>query len=188
MRPKRYIVWSTFFCVEQGILKGEGSLAELFEFLFEHFAKLRDSVNLERAVHTALARNTEEKNMLGRLFEYCYEKAKETLLKSYESVKHGNYYKNYYAEYKRMGEFLKDSDWKLIEPKVFKDAQENTYDYPRICSDKNMKKTILDTILNPPKNRWGFVVKNGFDEFADKLKEDFPERIIEYYCIPCIYG
>jgi len=80
-----------------------------------------------------------------------------------------------------MKEFLKDSDWKLIEPKIFKDAQENIYDYLRICLDKRMKKTVLNTILNPPKNQWGFVMENNFDEFADKLKEDFPEKIIEYY-------
>jgi len=55
---------------EQGIVKGQGRLTELFEFLFDHFAKARDSINLERIVHTALARNTEEKNMLDRLFEY----------------------------------------------------------------------------------------------------------------------
>ncbi len=171
---------------EQGILKGEGRLTELLQFLFDHFAKAKDSTNLERIVHTALARNTEEKEMLDRLFEYYksqknYEKAKETLLKSYEFIKHEDYYKNYYAEYKRMKEFLKDSEWKLIEPKIFEDAQENIHDYLRICLDKNMKKTVLYTILNPPKNQWGFVIENGFDEFADKLKEDFPERIIEYY-------
>ena len=55
--------------------------------------------------------------------------AKEALLKSYEFVKHENYYADYYAEYKRMREFLKGSNWKLIEPKIFKDAQENIYNY-----------------------------------------------------------
>ena len=39
--------------------------------------------------------------------------SKEALLKSYEFAKHENYYADYYAEYKRMKEFLKDSDWKL---------------------------------------------------------------------------
>jgi len=171
---------------EQGILRGQGRLTDLFQFLFDHFAKARDSINLERIVRTALARDTEEKNMLDRLFEYYksekkYEKAKDALLKSYEFVKHEKYYVDYYAGYKRMKEFLKDSDWKSIEPKIFKDAQENIYDYLRICLDKRMKKTVLNTILNPPKNQWGFVMGNDFDEFADKLKEDFPERIIEYY-------
>lgn len=79
-----------------------------------------------------------------------------------------------------MKEFLKDSDWKQIEPKILKEAQEkNIYNYLEICLDKNMKETVLRTILNPPKNRWYAI--EDFDEFAEKLKEDFPEKIIEYY-------
>jgi len=168
---------------EEGILKGDGRLTELFQFLFDHFAKKKDTANLERIVHTALTRKTEEKEMLDRLFKYHkaqddYENAKEALLKAYEFVQYGNYY----GEYKKMKEFLKDSDWKLIESKIFKEIREkNIHDYLRICLDKNMKKEVLSTILNPPRNRWGFVTENDFDEFADKLKEDFPEEIIRYY-------
>ncbi len=166
---------------EQGILKGEGRLTELFQFLFEHFAEKRDTANIERIVHTAVTRKSEEKNILDRLFEYYktqgnYEKAKEALLKAYKFMRYGNYY----AEYKKMKEFLKDADWKPIEPKIIKDIQErDIYDYLRICLDKNMKETVLHAILNPPKNQW--IMKNEFDEFAEKLEEEFPERIIEYY-------
>lgn len=172
---------------EQGILKGDGRCTELFEFLFEYFAKKQDTANLERIVGTALSQKTEEKDMLDRLFEYYksqgdYEKAKEKLLKAYEFVKYGNYYE----EYKKMKEFLKESDWKLIEPEIIKDSKkENTKEYLQICLDKNMKKTVLDTLLekalNPPRSRLGFVMHDTFDEFADLLKEDFPEEIIEYY-------
>ncbi len=165
---------------EQGILKGEGSLKDLFQFLFNHFAQKRDTANLERITQTAITRKTEEKFMLDKLFEYYktqndYEKAKETLTKALEYVQYGDYYE----EYRRMKEFLKASDWKQIEPKILKEAQEkNIYNYLKICLDKNMKETVLQTILNPPKNRWYAI---NFDEFAEKLKEDFPEKIIEYY-------
>ncbi len=172
---------------EQGILKGEGKCTELFEFLFDCYAKKEDAANLERIVDTALTQKHEEKNMLDRLFEYYkskgdYNKAKENLLKAYEFVKYGSYYK----EYKRMKEFLKKSDWKQIEPEIIKDCKKkNTKDYLRICLDKNMKKTVLDTLLdtalNPPRDRLGFVMHTDFDKFADLLKEDFPEKIIEYY-------
>jgi uncharacterized Zn finger protein len=166
---------------EQGILKGEGRLTELFQFLFEHFAEERDTPNVERIVHIALTRKSEEKNMLGRLFEYYktqgnYEKAKEALQKAYKIMQYGNYY----AEYKKMKEFMRATDWKQVEPKIFKDIQEKDIcDYLRICLDKNMKETVMHTILNPPENQW--IMKNDFDEFADKLEEDFPEKIIEYY-------
>jgi hypothetical protein len=166
---------------DQGILKGEGRLTELFQFLFEHFAEERDTVNIERIVQIALTRESEEKVMLDRLFEYYktqgnYEKAKEALLKAYNIMRYGNYY----AEYKKLKAFLMDADWKQIEPKIFKDIQEkDVCDYLRICLDKNMKEAVLHTILNPPQNQW--IMKNKFDEFAAKLEEDFPEKIIEYY-------
>jgi hypothetical protein len=168
---------------EQGILKGEGRLTELFQFLSDHFVKKGDAANLERVVRTALTRKHEEKPMLDRLFEYYkaqqnYKKAKEALLRSFESAG----IKGYYAEYKRMREFLKDSDWEQIEPKVFNEIKnKNVRDYLRICLDKNMKNIVLEVILNPPKNKWGFVPENDFDEFADKIIKEYPDKIIEYY-------
>lgn len=43
---------------EEGILKGEGRLTELFEFLWEYFSKKGDILNLERIVQTAISRNS----------------------------------------------------------------------------------------------------------------------------------
>ena len=168
---------------EEGILKGEGRLTELFRFLSDHFAEKMDTTNLKRIVHTALTRKTEEKAMLDRLFEYYksqndYENAKEALLKSYGFVRH----EGYYAEYTRLKEFLNDSDWRQIEPEIFEKIREkNIHEYLQICLDKNMKKEVLDTILDPPRDQHWFAMYRNFDGFADKLKEDFPEEIIEYY-------
>ena len=166
---------------EQGILKGEGRLTDMFQFLFEHFAAKRDTPNVERIVRVALTRKSEEKNMLDRLFEYYkaegnYEKAKEALQKAYKIMRYGNYY----AEYKKMKAFLRTADWKQVEPEIFKDVQEKDIcDYLRICMDKNMKEAVLHTILNPPEMQWG--MRNEFDKFAAKLEEDFPEKITGYY-------
>lgn len=167
---------------EQGILKAEGWVTNLLNFLFDHFAKAEDHENLERIVRTAIARKTEEKNMLDKLSNYYmaqgdYEKAKEALLESYEFLRRG-----YYEEYKRMESVLNDSDWDVIEPKVFERIRDGDLNsYLKICLDKNMKKTVLDVILNPPWGKPGFVAKADFDYFADKLEEDFPAEIIEYY-------
>ncbi|MEA2052243.1 MAG: hypothetical protein U9O90_05415 [Euryarchaeota archaeon] len=166
---------------EQGILKGEGRLTELFQFLFEHFAEERDTANIERIVRVALTRESEEKVLLDRLFEYYktdgnYEKAKEAQLKAYKIMRYGNYY----AEYKKLKKFMRDADWKQVEPKIFNDIKEKDIcDYLRICLDKNMKDAVLHTILKPPEYQW--IMKNEFDEFAAKLEEDFPEKIIAYY-------
>lgn len=169
---------------EEGILKGEGRLTELFEFLWEYFSKKGDTVNLERLVQTALSRNTEKKKMLDRLFEYYrskgdYERAKDALLKSFEFTR-----EKYYTEYNKLKELLKAPDWKSIEPEIFiKIKEKDFYDYLRICLDKGMKETVLKSILSlkPPYNRSGSSNENGFDEFADKLTNEFPEKIIEYY-------
>jgi len=168
---------------EEGILKGEGRVIELFQFLFDQFAAKKDTDNLKRIVNTALERETEEEIMLDRLFEYYkdqnnYENAKNILLQSFDFIKN----KSYYAEYKKNRTFLKKQDWKQIEPEIFNKIKEkNTHDYLRICLDKNMEKTVLDVILNPPVNRWGFIIDDKFDEFADRLIEKYPEKIIEYY-------
>ena len=171
---------------EEGILKGEGKLTELFEFLSEHFAKKEDTANLERIVHTALSRQSGKKNMLDRLFEHYklmgdYKNAKETLLESFGFT---SWHSSYYEEYKRMKGFLKDQDWKSIEPEIVNKIKEkNLNDYLRICLDKNMKETVIETILNQgsPRGRLGLLNDDGFDEFADKLECDFPEKVIEYY-------
>jgi len=44
-----------------------------------------------------------------------------------------------------------------------------------------MKEEVLNILLNPPRDRLRLTIKDHTDEFADKLKEDFPEKIIEYY-------
>lgn len=76
---------------EEGILKAEGNCSDLFEYLSDHFAKKRDTANLERIVNTALAQKSDMKKMLDRLFEYYkskgdYEKARDALLRSFEFI------------------------------------------------------------------------------------------------------
>lgn len=167
---------------ETGILKGEGWVTKLFEFLWEYYSKKGDTSNLERLVQTALSRNTEQKNMLDRLFEYYrskgdYEHAKVALLKSFEFTG-----EKYYEEYKKLKKILKVSDWKSIEPEIFNEIKEKDFhDYLRICLDKGMKEAVLKSIFNPPKNRFGYSIEDDFDEFADKLANDFPDKITEYY-------
>ncbi len=178
---------------EEGLLKGAGRLTELFKFLYDHYAKSRDTFNLERVVQYAIKKKSDEKEMLNRLFEYYkaendYENSKRALLKAFEYVKADGYIPEVgtYAHYNKMKQFLVEADWKDIEPKIIGEVREKDMeDYIRICLDKNMKKEVIDILLNPPKKRpgTGFLSKKeyNFDEFAKRLKEDFPEDIIKYY-------
>lgn len=178
---------------EEGLLKGDGRLTELFEFLSDHYAKSRDLANLERVVQYAIKKKSDEKEMLDRLFEYYkaendYENAKRVLLKAFEYVKAAGYIPEVrsYAHYNKMKQFMVEADWKDIEPKIIQEVRgKDLEDYIRICLDKNMKKEVVNILLNPPKKRPGigfvFEKEYNFDEFAKRLKEEFPEDIIEYY-------
>jgi hypothetical protein len=44
-----------------------------------------------------------------------------------------------------------------------------------------MKETVFKSILNPPKNRFGYSIEVDFDEFAEELKRDFPNEVKEFY-------
>lgn len=141
----------------------------------------------------AIKKESDEKEMLDRLFEYYkaqndYENAKRAILKAFEYVKGAGYIPEVrsYAHYNKMKQFLVEADWKEIEPKIIKDVREKDLeDYMRICLDKNMKKEVVDILLNSPKKRPGFGLfsdrEYDLDEFAQRLKEEFPENIIKYY-------
>jgi hypothetical protein len=178
---------------EEGLLKGQGRQTELFEFLSDHHAKSQDTANLERIVQCAITKESDEKEMLGRLFKYYktqndYENAKKALLKAFKYVKGAGYIPEVrsYEHYNKMKQFMEDADWKEVEPKIIKEVREKDLeDYIRICLDKNMKKEAVEILLNSPKKRPSSgLLSEGeydFDVFANRLKEEFPEDIIEYY-------
>jgi len=116
---------------EEGLLKGDGRLTELFEFLSDHYAKSRDTANLERVVQCAIKKKSDEKEMLNRLFEYYkaendYENARRALLKAFDYVKAAGYIPEVrsYAHYNKMKQFLAKADWKDIEPKIIREVRE----------------------------------------------------------------
>ncbi len=135
---------------EEGLLKGDGKLTELFEFLSDHYAKNQDTDNLERVVQYAINKEKDEKEMLDRLFEYYkaendYKNAKRALLKAFEYVKAAGYIPEVrsYVHYNKMKQFLNEADWKYIEPKIIKEVKKkDPEDYMRICKDKNIKKEV----------------------------------------------
>lgn len=167
---------------QKGIKKGEGRLTELYDFLIDHFSKLKDENALEIIAQTAVERKNDVKYVLDKLFEYYknldYEKAKEKLLQSYRN----NSYKKYFEEYKRMKSFLSEADWEKIEPEITNEAQnKNLQDYMNICLEKGMKDVVMKIIISPPKNQWGYSISSDFDSFAEKLAKDYPKEILDYY-------
>lgn len=167
---------------QKGINKGEGRLTELYDYLIDNFSKLQDDNALEMIAQTAMERKNEVKYVLDKLFAYYrnrdYEKAKEKLLQSYRNNSH----KKYFEEYKRMKSFLTESDWEKIEQDIINEAQnKNIYDYMNICLEKGMKDAVINIIVSPPKNQWGFSIFSDFDSFAKRLEKDYPKDILNYY-------
>lgn len=167
---------------QKGIEKGEGGLTELYDYLIDYFSKLQDDNALEMIAQTSMERKNEVKYVLDKLFAYYknrdYEKAKEKLLQSYKNTS----YKKYFEEYKRMKSFLLDVDWEKIEPEIINEAQnKNIQDYINICLEKGMKDAVINIIISPPKNQWGYSTFSDFDSFAEKLEKDYPKEILDYY-------
>jgi len=167
---------------QKGIEHGEGRLTELYDYLIDHYSKLQDNDNLESIAKIAMQRKNDKSYVLERLFTYYtnrdYEKAKEKLILVYKTTQH----KKYFEEYKRMKNYLSESDWEKIEPEIFDEAQKNNiHDYMSICLEKGMKDTVIKTIISPPMNQWGYASFSNFDLFAQKLEQEYPKEILEYY-------
>jgi hypothetical protein len=167
---------------EEGILKGEGRIEELLVFLFEHYAKKKNPGELERIVKTSIMRGTDERVMLDRLFAYYnaagdYENAKRAALRAYEHLRGG-----YFAEYRRLKDFLKRPDWKEVEKRLLADSKKKDLDgFLDICLARGEKAAVMRTILRPPKDRWGMPLECDYDRFARKIGPDFPEELAEYF-------
>ena len=178
---------------EEGLKKGEGRVTELLKFLSEHYAGIGDTANFERIVRRAMERRSEEREMLARSFEYYrarndYDNAKKALLKAFDYVKGAGYIPEVrsHVHYNLMKQYLTASDWKDIEPGIIrKIREEDPEDYIRICLDNDMKREALAIISDPPEKNTSFGYRPlsdyNFDGFAQRLKDEFPEEIIEYY-------
>ncbi|OCL25451.1 hypothetical protein U472_13970 [Orenia metallireducens] len=168
---------------KEGILKGKGRVTELYEYYFNYFANKNNLEELEWLVEQALKRGKEGKNMLDRLFEYHkkqgdYKKAKDILQKSYKFIRNNGYYE----EYKRAKEFLKENDFELLEDEIIKKAKDNNIEeYLEICLDKGSKEDALNILLDICSEESYYYWTNRFDNFAKRLKEEFPKQIVEYY-------
>lgn len=141
-----------------------------------------DKDHLESIAEIAMQRKNDESYVLERLFTFYkngdYEKAKEKLILVYKTTHH----KRYFEEYKRMKKYLSESDWEKIEPEIMNEAQNNNlHDYLSICLQKGMKDIVIKTIISPPVNQWGYASVSDFDIFAQKLEEEYPKEILEYY-------
>ena len=162
----------------EGLVKGEGRVDHLTAYLFDHYENRRQVDKLEELLQTCEEKKKERAFVSSRLYEYYkdssdYDNAKRCLLKEFEYITS----RNLDDQYKKMKKYLNDSDWNKIENSLFKELKKRDIEgYMRVCLSKGLKKEVYD-IITEKFTPWG----NDYDFFADKLKKDFPEKIIEYY-------
>jgi hypothetical protein len=171
---------------EKGILKGKGRCTELFSYLFVHYEKLDSTGDIDRLIRTALERKTEELEMLKKGFGYHsmkgdYEKAREYLLAGYEHLRWGGHF-DYFMQ---MQNYVKREEWKNIEAiymeKVRKD---NPKDYLSILMHRGEKAEALKLVLDPSNDvggGWLGLNADFTDEFASRLRTEYPNEIAGYY-------
>lgn len=169
---------TAFSYAHKGLEKGAGGIGSLVAYLFDYYEAKKDTVELEKIFAICEQREQERAVIAGRLFDYYkseddYENAKRCLLKEFEYIRNSGL--NDY--YRKIKDYLNDADWNSVEAKLFASLKlRNTESYLHICLEKGMKQEVYDIIIEKS-GRWGA----DYDYFADKLKKDFPEKIIEYY-------
>ena len=162
----------------KGLEEGDGRADHIVSFLFDYYEKKKDTDSLEKLMQTCENTEKERAFVSGKLYEYYkaqndYENAKKYLLKEFEYIRGHNLDK----QYEKVKNYLNDSDWQTVESTLFSSLKKRDIEgYLRICLAKGLKQEVYDTITEK-----FYPWSNDYDYFADKLKNDFPEKIIEYY-------
>jgi len=177
--------------MEKGIAAGTGSLKELYGFLFDYYFSREDPANFQRISQAMIKQGRKEPELLERLFGHYrgrkdYAKAKDILLLWYESLRAGGQYEEYIrirAYLKKMGEYLEETDWQRIGPEFLEYVKQyNASDYLDFCWKKGMKKEVAAVISGAPRMKHtDSRLMRQCDEFAGKLRDEYPEEMVEYY-------
>ena len=166
------------FYAHKGLENGNGRISDLVSYLFEYYENRKDTAELEKIMQICEHKKSECSFVSGRLYEYYktgsdYGNAKKYLLKEFDYVRNSGLD----IQYEKVKKYLNESDWQAVENKLFTDLKNRDITgYMNICLKKGLKQEVYD-IITEKISLWG----NDYDFYADKLKNDFPEKIIEYY-------
>ena len=161
----------------KGLEIGNGAISYLVSYLFDYYENKKDTDELEKIMQTCENRKSECLFVSGRLYEYYknngdYESAKKYILKEFDYARSSGLDK----QYEKIKDYLNEADWKNAENKLFVALKKRDITgYMNICLQKGLKQEVYD-IIAANTSTW-----NDYDFYADKLKNDFPEKIIEYY-------
>lgn len=164
---------------EVGLRNGKGKLTELFLFVFDHYAEQDEITQIQAVVDMAFQKQSDIGLICDRAFRYFkrenkYEELKNILVRAFRTD-YCN--KNHYNDFNSMKEQLSAEDWAEVQEEMLGIVQkENMRGYLEICYDMERYDEILKTILEPSRYTY-----TNWDSLADKLVNQYPREIIEYY-------
>ncbi|MCM3737274.1 hypothetical protein M3215_16075 [Bacillus cytotoxicus] len=164
---------------EAGIENGQGRKTELFAFLFDYYVEQDEITQIQAVVDMAFQKQSDIGLICDRTFRYFkrknkYEELKNILVRAFRTDYHN---KNHYEDFNSMKEQLSAEDWAEVQEEMLGIVQkENMRDYLEICYDMERYDEILETILEPSRYTY-----TDWDSLADKLVDQYPREIIEYY-------
>lgn len=164
---------------EGGLRNGKGKLTELFLFVFDHYAEQDEMTQIQAVVDMAFQKQSDIGLICDRAFRYFkrknkYEELKNILVRAFRTDYRN---KNHYDDFNSMKEQLSAEDWAEVQEEMLGIVQkENMRDYLEICYDMERYDEILKTILEPSRYTY-----TDWDSLADKLVDQYPREIIEYY-------
>ena len=173
------------YYAHKGLENGGGRIDHLVSYLFDYYEKRKDTGELEKIMQVCENRKSECSFVSGRLHDYYkdngdYANAKKYLLKEFDYAKNNALDK----QYEKVKKYLNESDWQSVENNLFASLKKRDITgYMNICLKKGLKQEVYDVITTEKFSPWG----NDYDFYADKLKNDFPEKIIEYYFKLALY-
>lgn len=164
---------------EAGVENGQGRKTELFAFLFDYYADQNEMNQIQVVVDAAFHKQSDIGLIRDRAFVYFkrkneYEKLKNMLVRAFRTDYRD---KKHYDDFNSMKEHLSAEDWAEVQEEMIGIVQkESMIDYLEICYDMEMYDEILKIILEPSE-----YIYIDWDSFADKLVDQYPREIIEYY-------
>jgi hypothetical protein len=173
--------------LELGLINGQGYSLELLNNLFSYYKKENKVEKLDKLADFILEKNLNPQDNLMRIFNYYkennYEKAKNILIKIWNSLAENSIANTYIDIYTRLKSFLNEDDFiKIKENLVERASKNNRLAYATILALENQKAQAYQVFEKLEIKINAFY---GFDyqliELSKTFANEYPEKINDLY-------
>jgi hypothetical protein len=170
---------------EEGIIKGEGRVDDLFDLLFDHYSMEKKGDMIDFLLKTSIQRETYEAEILYKAFMYFnrsgdYTKAIVILgdLLNFRKYK-------FYEFFLQLKKVLKAEDLEVSTKRILELARKHDLEgYMKICLDLDQKDKILQVLEDDERKNFPSIFQYAdLDRFANALVDTYPETILHYFLL-----